>query len=446
MVTVDSQTATMQGLSADTVEALSAGKQEPAWMRDKRLASWALSQTMPMPSGTEEAWRRTDIRGLRLDAYVPLPTRVPAVQEQRDLPAALAQQVTLPETTVGGRVMHQDGAPIWCSLETELQQQGVIFCDLDTAVRQHAELVQPHFMTTAVAADHNRFTALHGALWNGGVFLYVPRGIAVTLPLQALTAHATEAGMVQPHTLLVAEEQSQVTLIDEQLSSDPALTGLHNGVVELHLKAAAQVTYLQLQNWSRRLWGFANQRAVLAADSHLRWAMAGLGSRLHWSSLGVELREPGSSSRIVGLTLTDRRQHLDYQTCQDHLAPHTESDMVFKSALLDRSRIVFRGVIQLHPAAQQTNAYQANHSLLLSPHARADALPILEIEADDVRCKHGSTTGRIDDEQVFYLMSRGLSYQEAQRMIVQGFFETVITEFPVEGVQEKLRLALNDRI
>jgi Fe-S cluster assembly protein SufD len=446
MVTVESKTANLKGFSVDAVEALSASKQEPAWMRAKRLAAWEASQDLSLPSGMEEEWRRTDIRGAHLDTYLPLPPQSQAVQHPSELPEVLAQQMALPETQVGGRVMHQDGAPVWSALDEELQQRGVVFCDLDTAVRQHAELVQPHFMTSAIAADSNKFTALHGALWNGGVFLYVPRGIALTLPLQALTAHATEAGMIQPHTLVVADEQSQVTLIDEQLSTSPTLSGLHNGVVELHLKAGAHVTYLQLQDWSRRLWGFANQRAVLAADSHLRWATAGLGSRLHWTSMGVELREPGSSSRLFGLTLTDSRQHLDYQTCQDHLAPHTESDLVFKSALLDRSRTVFRGLIRLHPIAQQTNAYQANHNLLLSRKARADALPILEIEADDVRCKHGSTTGRIDDEQVFYLMSRGLSYQEAQRMIVQGFFETVITEFPVEGVQEKIRLAVNDRI
>jgi Fe-S cluster assembly protein SufD len=167
---------------------------------------------------------------------------------------------------------------------------------------------------------------------------------------------------------------------------------------------------------------------------------------VHWTSLGVQFREPGSSARLFGLMLTDGRQHLDFQTCQDHLAPHTTSDLLFKSALLDRSRTVFRGVVWLHPQAQQTSAYQANHNLLLHPKARADALPILEIEADDVQCKHGSTTGRIDEEQIFYLMSRGLSYQEAQRMIVQGFFETLIAEFPVEGVQENIRLALQARI
>ncbi len=445
-MTVDTKGTALKGPSAEAVAALSAAKQEPAWMRDKRLAAWKLSQTLSMPTGTEEEWRRTDIRGLHLDDYLPLPPQAQAEQRREALPEVLSQHMTLPETTAGGRVMHQDGSPVWCTLDETLQQQGVIFCDLDTAVQQYAEHVEPHFMTQAVPPDTNKFTALHGALWNGGVFLYVPRGVAVTLPLQALTAHVTADSMIQPHTLLIADEQSQVTLIDEQQSSRADLTGLHNGVVELYLKAGAHVTYLQLQNWSRRLWGFANQRAVLAADSHLRWATAGLGSRLHWTSLGVGLREPGSSSQVFGLTLTDKRQHLDYQTSQDHLAPHTESDLVFKSVLLDRSRMVFRGVIWLRPEAQQTNAYQANHNLLLSQKARADALPILEIEADDVRCKHGSTTGRIDDEQVFYLMSRGLSYQEAQRMIVQGFFETVITEFTVEGVQEKIRLALDERV
>jgi Fe-S cluster assembly protein SufD len=445
-VIVDAREAALQGPSAEAVEALSASKQEPGWMRDKRRAAWKLSQELSLPTGTEEEWRRTDLRGLNLADYLPLTPQVQAVQRREQLPEAFVQHMTLPETTAGGLVMHQDGSALWQTLDETLQRQGIIFCDLDTAVQQHAELVEPQFMTDAVPVATNKFTALHGALWNGGVFLYVPRGVAVELPLQALTAHLTAAGMQQPHTLLIADEQSQVTLIDEQISGSTDLPGLHNGVVELHLKADAQVTYLQLQNWSRRLWGIANQRAVLGANSHLRWAMVALGSRLHWTSLGVQLREPGSSAKLFGLTLMDGRQHLDYQTCQDHLAPHTESDLLFKSVLLGRSRMVFRGVIWLRPEAQQTNAYQANHSLLLSSKARADALPILEIEADDVRCKHGSTTGRVDEEQIFYLMSRGLSYQDAQRMIVQGFFETVITEFPVEGMQEKIRLALSERL
>jgi Fe-S cluster assembly protein SufD len=445
-VAVDITEGTVKGLSAETVEALSASKHEPTWMRDKRLTAWKLSQELAMPTGTEEAWRRTDLRGLDLHAYQPVPPVGQPVQRQEALPQALGAALQLPETTVGGAVVLQDGAMLWQTLSETLQRQGVLFCDLDTAVQQHAELVQQYFMQNAVPASTDKFTALHGALWNGGVFLYVPRGVTVQLPVQALAAHMTERGMEQSHVLLIADEHSQVTFVDERLSGSAELAGLHNGAVELYLKAGAHVQYLQVQNWSRRLWGFAHQRAILAADSHLRWAVAALGSRLHWTALGVQLHEPGSSSKLFGLMLTDGRQHLDFQTCQDHLAPHTESDLLFRSVLLDRSRTIFRGVVWLHPAAQQTNAYQANHNLLLSPRARADALPILEIEADDVRCKHGSTTGRIDDEQVFYLMSRGLSYQEAQRMIVQGFFETVLTEFPVEGLQEKVRLALNARI
>ena len=433
-------------LSAEAVEALSASKNEPAWMRDKRHAAWQLSQELPMPTDTDEAWRRTDLRGLDVGQYAALSPQVEAVSVREELPAYMAPHLAMPETTVGGVLVHQDGNALWQTFEADLAAQGVIFCDLDTAVQQHTDLVEAHFMTEAVPVDTDAFTALHGALWQGGVFLYVPSGVQVQVPLQALTAHAAASGMVQPHLLLIAGAQSQVTFVDEQFSQSADLPGFHNGVIEIFLKRGARVTCLQLQNWSRRLWGISHQRAVLDADSQLHWATATLGSRTHWTSQGVWLRAPGSYSKLFGLIFADGRQHLDHQTRQDHTAPHTESDLLSKGVVLDRARTVFRGVLHLRKEAQQTNAYQALHSLLLSPKARADALPILEIEADDVRCKHGSTTGRVDDEQMFYLMSRGLSRQEAQRLIVQGFFETVITEFPVEGVQEKIRLAIEDRI
>ena len=433
-------------LSAEAVDALSASKNEPAWMRDKRRAAWQLSQELAMPADTDEAWRRTDLRGLDLGQYAALPPQAEAVSSREQLPAYLAPHLAMPETTVGGVMVHQDGNALWQTLEAELAGQGVIFCDLDSAVRQHADLVEAHFMTEAVPVDTDAFTALHGALWQGGVFLYVPRGVQVQLPLQSLTAHATASGMVQTHLLLIADAQSDVTFVDEQFSHSVDLPGFHNGVVEMYLKRGARMTFVQIQNWSRRLRGIGHQRAVLDADSQLHWASAGLGARLHWTAQDVWLRAPGSNSKLFGLTFADGRQHLDYQTRQDHTAPHTESDLLSKGVVLDRARTVFRGVLHLRKEAQQTNAYQATHSLLLSPRARADALPILEIEADDVRCKHGSTTGRVDEEQIFYLMSRGLSRQDAQRLIVQGFFETVITEFPVEGVREKIRLAIEDRI
>ncbi len=440
------ETAALLGPSAEAVEAFSASKHEPNWLRDKRRSAWQLSTELSMPSGKEEEWRRTDLRGLKWETYNPVPPLAPFVEGLESVPAALAPHLGLPETTTGGVLLHGDGSALWGSLDETLSQQGVIFCDLDTAVQQHADLVEPHFMTDAVPVSSNIFTALHGALWNGGAFLYVPRGVQVTLPLQTLMAHVTSAGMMHPHTLLIADEQSQVTLVEEQFSGSVDLPGLHNGVVELCLKAGANVTYLQMQNWSRRLWGIAHQGVAQAADSQLCWASAGLGSRLHWTRVNVQLREPGSNAKLFGLMLTDGRQHLDYQTMQDHQAPHTESDLTFKNALLGRSRTVFRGVVWLHPEAQQTGAYQSAHGLLLSPQARADAIPILEIEADDVRCKHGATTGRIDDDHMFYLMSRGLSYQEAQRMIVNGFLETVVAELPVEGFQEKIRLAVDARI
>ena len=290
--------------------------------------------------------------------------------------------------------MHQDGRPLWRSLDETLAQQGVIFCDLDTAVQQHAELVEPYFMTEAVPLTTSKFTALHGACGMVARFSTCRLGSLCTLPLRVVTAHMTAPGMEQSHVLLIADTNSQVTVVQEAGLGSADLPGLHNGVVELYLKAGAQVTYLQVQDWSRRLWGVGHQRAVLAANSQLRWAVAALGSRLHWTAQSVALANLGSQAQLYGLVFADGRQHLDYQTRQDHLAPHTESDLLFKSALLDRARTVFRGAWSTCvPQAQQTNAYQSTHSLLLSPKARADALPILEIEADDVRCKHGSTTG-----------------------------------------------------
>lgn len=433
-------------MSAEAVERLSVAKQEPTWMREWRLAAWRTSQALALPVGTEEEWRRTDLRGLDFEQYLPLLPQVAAVQRREDLSSFFREHMALPETTVGGLVVHHDGSPLWQTLDESLRSQGVIFCALDTAVQQHAALVQAHLMTEAVPVATSKFTAWHAALWNGGTFLYVPPGVQVQVPLQSLTAHMTALGLEQSHTLVIADRGSQVTLVQEDVSGQADLPGWHNGVVELYLKPEAQVTYLHLQNWSRRVWGLSHQRAVLAANSQLRWAVAALGSRLAWTAQSVALTEAGSKANMYGLVFADGRQHLDFQTRQDHLAPHTESDLLFRSALLERARTVLRGVVHLRPIAQQTSAYQSTHSLLLSEKARADALPILEIEADDVRCKHGATTGMVDDEQVFYLMSRGLSRQEAQRMIVQGFFEAVITEFPVEGMQDKIRLAVESRI
>lgn len=440
-VRVDAQT-----LSAETVAALSAMKREPTWMRDRRLAAWRLSETLTLPLGTEEEWRRTDLRGLDLERYAPVLSPMPAVATRDALSALCQEHLALPDTPTGGQLVHEDGSPRWQSLDETLRRQGVIFCDLDTAVHQHTALVQTHFMGQAVPVAMSKFTALHAALWHGGVFLYVPPEVTVTLPLHALTVHTTAASMQASHVLLIADRQSQVTFVQDDVSGENEATGLHNGVVELYLKPGAQVTYLQVQQWSRRMWNVNHHRAVLGADSQLRWATAALGSRVSWTAQHVALAEPGSNARLYGLVLADGRQHFDYQTRQDHLAPHTESDLSFKSALFDRARTVLRGVVHLRPEAQQTSAYQSTHSLLLSDKARADALPILEIEADDVRCKHGATTGRVDDEQVFYLMSRGLSHHEAQQLIVQGFLETIIAEFPVEGVREKIRQAIAGRV
>src|SRR5262249_29926706 len=214
-------------------------------MRDRRLAAWQLSEELGLPLGTEEEARRWGLRVREREPSLPLPPQVPAVQRREALSAFFLEHMTLPETPVGGLIVHQDGSALWQTLDDTFKSQGVIFCALDTAVQHYPDLVQTHFMTEAVPVATSKFTALHCALWNGGTFLYVPPGVAVQLPLQALMAHMTVSGMEQSHVLLIADTHSQVTFVQEDVSGSAELPGLHNGVVELYLKAGAQVTCLQ---------------------------------------------------------------------------------------------------------------------------------------------------------------------------------------------------------
>jgi Fe-S cluster assembly protein SufD len=222
--------------------------------------------------------------------------------------------------------------------------------------------------------------------------------------------------------------------------------GLHCGGVELIVGDRAHLRYVDLQNWGNRVWHFAHQKALLGRDASLQWTIGALGARLAKVNQHVELRGAGSHSQVNGTMFTEGRQHLSYHTLQHHRAPSTRSDFLYKAALQDRSRTVWRGMIKVDPSAQQTDGYQRNDNLLLSGDARADSIPGLEIEADDVRCTHGATTGRVDEEQVFYARSRGFTRREAVRMIVTGFFQQIFDRITIDSVREALGLAIARRV
>lgn len=419
-------------LTANPVEMLSQAKGEPEWMLDIRRKAWRFFEEIPWPTGTEETWRRTKLTGFKLEDYTPLPgTEAPA-----GLPDEVAK--SLGEVESVGNLAFVDAAPALRELDESLERRGVIFASLDDAVRRYPELVQRYF-NSVVAIDENKFSALHYALWNSGTFVYVPRNVIIERPLQAVIGQRAGKHAGLHHTIVVTEEGAAVTVVEDFVGADGGMT---NSVVELIPGRNSQVHYLHLQNLAETAWNFSTQRMQLTRDSLLRYFIGSWGSRLTKAWINMELNEPGANGELLGLYFPGGRQHLDHHTNQLHKAGHTTSDLLIKGALKDRARSVYQGYIKVYPAAQKTNAYQANRNLMLSKQARADSIPGLEIEADDVRCTHGATAGQIPEEYIFYLMARGIDRTNAERMIVQGFFEEVLNRIPVEGVRNKLEVEI----
>ncbi len=410
------------------VEAISMAKGEPEWMLDIRRKAWRFFEEIPWPTGAEETWRRTRLTGFKLEDFTP--------HAGGEAPAILPDDVakSLAEVESIGSLAFVDGALAQHEVDPALAGRGVIFTSLDEAVRRYPELVQRHF-NSIVALDENKFSALHYALWNSGTFVYVPRNVVIDRPLQAvISQHAGKhAGM--HHTVIVAEEGAAVTLVEDFIGG---ANGMVNSVVELAPGTNSQLHYLHLQNLAESAWNFSTQRMLLSRDSLLRYFIGSWGSRLSKNWINMELNGAGAHGELLGLYFPGGRQHLDHHTNQLHKATNATSDLLIKGALKDRARSVYQGYIKVYPNAQQTNAYQANRNLMLSKQARADSIPGLEIEADDVRCTHGATAGQVPAEYIFYLMARGIDRTNAERMIVQGFFEEVLNRIPVEGVRNKL--------
>jgi Fe-S cluster assembly protein SufD len=274
--------------------------------------------------------------------------------------------------------------------------------------------------------------------------------VEVALPLVSVLWMEMPQLAVLPHTLLVAGAGSRVTLVSELLSMgcEACPATYHGGVTELYIGGGARVTYINTQDLGRHVYDLRTQAAVLGRDSHLEWLNVTLGARLSRSSQHTFLREPGAEAMVTGLYLPDGRQHIAFDTLQDHIAGNCTSDLLYQGALLGRSRAVYEGTIRAWPGAQKTNAYQNNRNLVLSPNARADSLPKLEIEANDLRCTHGATVSQVDEDLIFYLMSRGIPRVQAVRLIVEGFFQPVLDRLPesLEGLRDRLGQAMSTKI
>lgn len=429
------ETLARAGFTTDAFEAFLAARREPEWLVDLRRQSWKKFEELPVPSRNEEEWRRTDVRMLRLDRFAfPLDS---AASEPSAEPL-LSQGVEL-----GGRTVAHGSAIVRQELNSADASRGVYFGSLDAAVHTHGDLIRRHLLTRAVNPAADKFAALHGAAWSGGTLLYVPRGVVIEQPLHIFSALA-DTGVDFGHTLVILEDDSEVTLLAEQAGG--AESSLHCGAIEIFVGSGARLRYVNLQNWGPGVWHFAHQKAILARDASMQWTIGALGSRLAKVNQHVALAGEGASAQVNGVMFTEGKQHLSYHTLQHHEAPGCHSDLLYKGGLQDASRVVWRGMIKVDPNAQKTDAYQRNDNLMLSEDSRADSIPGLEIQADDVRCTHGATAGRVDDDQIFYLRARGLTRNEAVRAIVAGFFQQVFDRITIEGVREALGQAIGRRI
>lgn len=429
------QTIVPSGFTQAAFDAFLAARREPAWLTAQRRELWEAFQSMPLPGRDEEEWRRTDIRLLRLDKF--------------GLPGETAGGAQLPAgvltagVTLGGHVATLNSVPVEQQLAPKWAERGVVFGSLDQLVNEHSELIRRHLFTRAVNPHADKFAALHGACWSGGTFLYVPRGVTVDEPLYQLSA-MQGGGSDFSHTLVIVDDDAEVTLLAETAGDDTP--SLHCGGIELWVGSGARLQYVNLQNWGSGTWHFGHQKALVGRDGQLQWTIGALGARVAKVNQHVGLIGPRANAQVNGVMFTEGRQHLSYHTLQHHEAESCQSDLLYKGALQDHSRIVWRGMIKVDPSAQKTDGYQRDDNLILSEGARADSIPGLEIEADDVRCTHGATAGRVDDQQIFYAQCRGLTRNEAVRMIVAGFFQQVFDRIRIESVREALGHAIGRRI
>ena len=392
-----------------TLESLDVLQGEPDWLGERRRGALATYERLPNPSKTDEEWRRTDISGLNTAQF--------------------------------SELEHKNGS----RLDVSSLPRGVILEPLRVAAEKHAQLVEP-LLFSLIKSDRDRFTALHAAFFTGGTFLYVPDGVEIKEPIVA--QHASHAGGTAflPHTLIVAGRGARFHYLDEYIGQDDEPAAYRSGSAEIFVGEGAEVGYVAVQKWGRNAWHFGDQRARLGKDSKLRLFSVTLGGRFSKTRVEGSLAGQGADAELKSIYLASGKQFFDFHTLQDHQVGNTRSDLLFKGALQDTARTVYAGLIRIEKGAARSDAYQANRNLVLSDHAKATSIPMLEIDNNDVRCTHGATVGPVDPQQMFYLRSRGIPEQTAKRMLVQGFFGDVLDRIPFDHARSLVEAELEKRL
>jgi Fe-S cluster assembly protein SufD len=412
-------------------DALAALPDAPAFIDRLRERAFQEFQALPIPSQETEEWRYTDLSDFDLSFLPHTPGHgAGAPTHQGDLAATLLQ--------------HNSSVVMTTSGQKDLAARGVIFGDLDLAAVEHPDLVEQH-LHGLVPTERTKFSALHGAFRTGGTFLYVPPDTAIELPLQTLTWLDADGAAVFPHTLIVVGRGSEVTFID-RFSSKDLKRAFSDAVTEIYVGDGAHVRYVSIQEWGTGVTHLAVQRATVGRDAEFRSLAIGFGADLSRVEAETLLGEPGGFSEMLGVFFADGTQHFDHRSIQDHAAPNCTSDLLYKGALRDSSRAVYSGWVHVRKDAQKTIAMQTSRNIVLSDDAKADAIPNLEIEANDVRCGHAASVGPVDEDTIFYLTSRGIPRAEAERLIVIGFFQEVLDRVQIEQVRKNAELAILEEL
>ena len=434
----------------------------PEWLTAKRSEALNLFNTLGVPTEQVEAWKYTrvdvDFNNLRPHA------KRDVITDSALLPASVQKRLS---STDAGAFLVFDGPDVVyrTELPAELTAKGVIFTDLKTAVEQHADKVQQYLYSvvpaevpddTTIAApgttpskspdpSEGKFSALAAALWTNGAFVYVPRGVEVELPLGAFRVRSEAGTYPATRTRVVAEENAQVAFIDEQDSEE--LPGTYAiGAVELVVKTGARLRYVSIQNWGKGVTHIQRQRGDVEKDATLNSLVVTMGGTLSRTEMQSYLRGTGADSEMLALYFASDDQHFDHYTLQHHAAAHAHSDLLYKGVNSDASVGVFSGMIKVDLNAQKTDAYQKHRTLMLSSEARNFSVPQLEINANDVRCSHGSTTGPVDQEALFFLRSRGISKELAEKMLVTAFLEDVLSRVPLESVVKYIEGIIAEKV
>jgi len=436
-----------KGLTEETIRLISEDKDEPQWMLERRLRALEQYHELPMPTD----WPgQPDLSELEVEEIIPYirpdVEGRESVDDWNDLPENIQDtfdQLGIPEAernSLSGVGAQYESEVVYQNMQEQWQEKGVVFCNMDQAVQEYPEIVREHFMTTCVPPSDNKFAALHGAVWSGGSFVYIPEGVTVEMPVQAYFRMNSE-GMGQfEHTLIVAEEGSEVHYIEGCSAPKYAKHNLHSGGVEVFVGEDAHVQYSTVQNWSKNTFNLNTKRAIVEADGTMEWVSGSMGSKATMLYPSTILKGRGATDNHITIAFAGEGQNIDTGAKVYHNAPDTKSTIESKSVAKDGGRTNYRGLVQIADGAENASTSVECDALMFDNESTSDTMPYMEIEESNVDVAHEATVGKIGDEDVFYLQSRGLDDDDAKQMIVAGFIEPITEELPIEYAVELNRL------